>query len=177
MIRLQPIRTSDVQHYQFMENLLINAFPPEEYRSLEELRNYTDHTDNFHNNLILDGNTPIGFITYWDFNNFYYVEHFAIDPNQRNGGYGKSVLEHLSENLHRPIVLEVEMPVEEMAQRRINFYKRQGFTLWEKEYQQPPYKPGDPFLPMYLMVKGDLQCDRDFEEVKRRIHKEVYNVQ
>lgn len=69
------------------------------------------------------------------------------------------------------------MPVEEMAQRRINFYKRQGFTLWEKEYQQPPYKPGDPFLPMYLMVKGDLQCDRDFEEVKRRIHKEVYNVQ
>ena len=107
MIRLQPIRTSDVQHYQFMENLLINAFPPEEYRSLEELRNYTDHTDNFHNNLILDGNTPIGFITYWDFNNFYYVEHFAIDPNQRNGGYGKSVLEHLSGNLHRPIVLEV----------------------------------------------------------------------
>ena len=106
MIRLQPIRTSDVQHYQFMENLLINAFPPEEYRSLEELRNYTDHTDNFHNNLILDGNTPIGFITYWDFNNFYYVEHFAIDPNQRNGGYGKSVLEHLSGNLHRPIVLE-----------------------------------------------------------------------
>lgn len=68
------------------------------------------------------------------------------------------------------------MPLEEMAQRRINFYKRQGFVLWEKEYQQPPYKNGDPFLPMYLMVYGSLQCKQDFDTVKKKIHKEVYNV-
>ena len=33
----------------------------------------------------------------------------------------------------------VEIPEEEMAKRRINFYQRQGFSLWEKPYQQPPY--------------------------------------
>lgn len=42
MIRLQPISTSDLQHYKFMEELLIDAFPPEEYRQLEQLREYTD---------------------------------------------------------------------------------------------------------------------------------------
>ena len=41
MIRLQPISTSDLQHYKFMEELLIDAFPPEEYRQLEQLREYT----------------------------------------------------------------------------------------------------------------------------------------
>lgn len=177
MIRIQPIRTSDVLHYQFMENLLITAFPPEEYRALKELRQYTDCTEKFHNNLIFDEDTPIGFITYWDFGRFCYIEHFAIDPSQRNGGYGKRVLEQISNILNLPIVLEVEMPIEEMAQRRINFYKRQGFNLWEKEYQQPPYKPGDPFLPMYLMVHGNLECNKDFEEIKSKLHKEVYNVQ
>lgn len=175
MISIQPISTADVQHYAFMEELLIAAFPPEEYRELHNLREYTDRTDNFHNNILFDGETPIGFITYWDFDTFYYFEHFAINPALRNGGYGKKVLNFLCEKLQRPIVLEVEAPVEEMAQRRINFYKRHGFLLWKKEYQQPSYKPGDPFLPMYLMVHGSLQCEQDFNEVRQRIYKEVYN--
>lgn len=175
MISIQPIRTTDVQRYAFMEELLIAAFPPEEYRDLHNLREYTNRTGNFHNNIIFDGEMPIGFITYWDFDHFYYFEHFAIDPTLRNGGYGKKALNFLCEQLQRPIVLEVEAPIEEMAQRRINFYKRHGFILWEKEYEQPPYKPGDPFLPMFLMVNGDLQCEQDFNEVRARIYKEVYN--
>ena len=73
MIRLQPISTSDLQHYKFMEELLIDAFPPEEYRQLEQLREYTDRTGNFHNNIIFDDDLPVGFITYWDFDSFYYA--------------------------------------------------------------------------------------------------------
>lgn len=176
MIRFQPISTSDVQHYQFMEDLLTTAFPPEEYRELKELRKYTDYTDNFYNHIIFDDDTPVGFITYWDFDSFYYVEHFAIDPSRRNGGYGKKALDYLCEKLERPIVLEVEMPLYDMAKRRINFYQRQGFILWEEAYKQPPYKAGDDFLPMHLMVHGDLENERDFEMVKNRIYKEVYNV-
>ena len=176
MIKLQPISTSDLQHYKFMEELLVDAFPPEEYRQLEQLREYTDRTGNFHNNIIFDDDLPVGFITYWDFDSFYYVEHFATNPALRNGGYGKRTLEYLCNYLKRPIVLEVERPVEEMAKRRISFYQRQGFTLWEKDYCQPPYKPGDDFLPMYLMVHGELDCEKDFETIKKRIHKEVYGV-
>ena len=177
MIRFQPITTSDVQHYKFMEELLVESFPPEEYRELEHLREYTDRIGNFHNNIIFDDDLPIGFITYWDFDGFYYVEHFAVDPTQRNGGHGKNVLNHLCELLQHPIVLEVEMPEEEMAQRRINFYKRQGFVLWEKPYLQPPYRPGDDYLPMLLMAHGNLERERDFETIKNSIYREVYNVQ
>lgn len=178
MIRIQPIRTTDLTLYAFMEELLTTAFPAEEYRALHQLRDYTDHTKKFHNNIIIDDDeTPIGFITYWDFDHFYYVEHFAINPSLRNGGYGKKVLSYLCEALQRPIVLEVELPIEEMAQRRIHFYQRHGFNLWKREYQQPPYKPGDGFLPMYLMAHGELQCEKDFDEVKRRIYQEVYNAQ
>ena len=102
MIKLQPISTSDLQHYKFMEELLVDAFPPEEYRQLEELREYTDRTGNFHNNIIFDDDLPIGFITYWDFDRFYYVEHFATNPALRNGGYGKRTLEYLCNHLQLP---------------------------------------------------------------------------
>lgn len=177
MIKLQRITTADTALYSFMENLLTASFPTEEYRALEELRAYTDTKVHFHNNIIFHNGTPVGLITYWGFGNFYYVEHFAIDPAQRNGGHGKNVLSHLCQLLeHHPIILEVEEPNEEMAQRRINFYQRHGFSLWENPYQQPPYKAGDSFLPMLLMAYGDLKCEKDFDKVKEYIYREVYNV-
>lgn len=177
MIRLKRINTADESLYEYMERLITTAFPPEEYRQLEELRLYTDNKTHFYNNIIFNHDTPVGFITYWDFGKFYYVEHFAIDPAQRNGGYGKSVLTHLCQLLQYPIVLEVELPEEEMARRRINFYKRQGFALWDRPYMQPPYKPGDNHLPMLLMAHGDLESERDFEMVKENLYREVYNVE
>lgn len=176
MIKLQPIYTSDIQLYKFMEDILVDAFPPEEYRPLEVLREYTDQTDNFYNNIILDDDLPVGFITYWDFDNFYYVEHFATNPALRNGGYGKRTLDFLSSYLKKPIVLEVERPIEEMAKRRINFYERQGFIVWEKDYNQPPYRPGDGFLPMYIMASGNLDPEKDYEEVKKKLYTSVYGV-
>lgn len=176
MIRLQRISTADNSLYEYMEQLITTAFPPEEHRPLEELRLYTDKRPRFHNNVIFHHDALIGLITYWDFDKFYYVEHFAIDPAQRNGGHGKNVLNHLCQLLQRPIVLEVEMPEEEMAQRRINFYKRQGFALWEKPYQQPPYRSGDDYLPMLIMAHGNLECGRDFDTVKASLYKKVYNV-
>ena len=175
MIKFQRITSTDAALYKYMEQLMTASFPSEEYRPLEELRNYTDSKPHFYCNIILHQNTPVGFITYWDFGHFCYVEHFAIDPSQRNGGHGKNVLNHLCHQLKKPIILEVEMPEEEMAIRRINFYKRQGFTLWEKPYMQPPYKSGDDYLPMLLMAYGDLECDKDFEQVKKCIYREVYN--
>ncbi|MDL2305435.1 GNAT family N-acetyltransferase, partial [Bacteroides sp. OttesenSCG-928-D19] len=166
MIKIKRIHTSDAELYSFMENLLISSFPEEEYRELHVLREYTDTTPIFYNNIIFDEETAVGFITYWDLGSFYYIEHFAIDPGRRNGGYGQKMLQLLKEILNRPIVLEVELPNEDMAKRRINFYKRQGYALWENDYFQPPYKPGYGNLPMYLMVNGELNSEKDFEEIK-----------
>lgn len=176
MITFERITDSRSPHYQYIEQLLVASFPTDEYRALEEEREYTDSKEIFYNNIILNDGAPIGLITYWDFRQFYYVEHFAIDPAQRNGGYGKTVLNKLCEELHRPIVLEVEAPVEEIAKRRIGFYQRQGFSLWEKEYLQPPYKAGDSYLPMHIMAYGNLECEKAFDEIKNLIYREVYNV-
>ena len=128
MIKFQRITTKDATLYNYMEQLMTASFPSEEYRPLEELRNYTDTKTHFYCNIILHHDTPVGFITYWDFGHFYYVEHFAIDPSLRNGGHGKNVLNHLCQQLNKPIILEVEMPEEEMTIRRINVSKRHGFT-------------------------------------------------
>lgn len=174
-IEIRRIQNADTNEYRLMEKLLTSAFPKEEYRELQELRTLTKRKHIFHNNLIYDNGTFVGLITYWDFGRFCYVEHFATHPEMRNRGYGKEILENLKQLLHLPIVLEVECPTEEMAQRRIKFYERQGFALWEHEYMQPPYRHGDECLPMLLMAYGNLNESQDFATIERTIHKEVYN--
>lgn len=177
MITFQRITTADRELYAFLEELMTRSFPADEYRDLNELRDFTDHRPHFYNNVILNDGHPIGLISYWDFDDFYYAEHFAIDPTQRNGGYGKATLEHLCRLLDKPIVLEVEEPDEEMARRRIGFYQRNGFVLWDNEYRQPPYKPGDSYLPMRLMVYGPLDSRKDYNRVVRRIYRDVYKAE
>ncbi len=53
--------------------------------------------------------------------------------------------------------MEVEMPEEEMAIRRINFYQTARFYIMGKAYMQPPYKPGDDYLPMLFNGYGDIR--------------------
>jgi len=159
-----------------MESLLISSFPEEEYRPLDELRLFTRDKQCFYNHIILDGDNPVGFITYWMLSNFYYVEHFAMDKRYRNEGYGKETINQLCERIH-PIVLEVEIPNNNLAQRRIEFYLRQGFILWNNFYVQPPYKPGNAAVPMYLMNYGKLNPANDFERVKEEIYREIYNIE
>lgn len=173
-IHIHRIQDADTNEYRSMERLLTSAFPEEEYRDLAEMRAFTKNKQKFHNNLIYDDGTFVGLITYWDFGSFCYVEHFATLPELRNRGYGRAILEKLKEELQRPIVLEVECPTEEMAQRRIGFYGRQGFKLWKHEYMQPPYRPGGESLPLLLMACGDLDEDKNFEKIEKTIHKEVY---
>ncbi|WP_071145589.1 GNAT family N-acetyltransferase [Bacteroides ihuae] len=176
MIEIARIKTTDVEKYNYMENLLVESFPREEYRELDELRKYTDNYSNFHNNIIINERISIGLITFWNFGNFSYIEHFAIDPQQRNGGYGKKVLSHLCTQLNCPIVLEVEQPITEIAKRRINFYEKIKFTIWDREYYQPAYRIEDSSIPMYLMEYGNLDGEIDPIEVRKIIHHQVYGI-
>lgn len=174
MIALHRIRETDTPEYRFMEELLTAAFPPEEYRDLAELRELTRGREIFHNNLVCDDETPVGLVTFWDFGDFHYVEHFATLPAVRNRGCGGRVLDLLRERLPTPLVLEAELPADETARRRIAFYERQGFRVWKRDYRQPPYRPGDGFLPMHLLFRGAPEFEERFDAVRDRIHGEVY---
>ena len=87
MIALQPVTTEHAL-YLFIEKLLHSAFPKDERRDDKMQRAYTDNLENFHCLLIRDFDNPIGLITYWQFEDFVYVEHFAIHEKHRNQGIG-----------------------------------------------------------------------------------------
>lgn len=175
MLKLTPIKTTD-SVYPFVEQLLHDSFPLAERRDDEAQRDNTDHNPRFTCYFISDDELPVGLITAWNLDGFYYLEHLATTPLIRNRGYGKQIIQQIKDLLPGVIVLEVEHPEDEMSRRRIGFYQRCGFQLCEKEYIQPPYREGGEEVPFFLMYSGTDSIDDAFDTICQRIYKEVYGV-
>ena len=176
-MELTIIKT-DHPHYVFVENLYLSAFPENERRPVDAQRRNVDTNPLFRCYLLTgDESRPIGFITLWRLDGFCYAEHFAVDPSLRNGGYGSRVMQLLLRELELPVVLEAEVPADDLSRRRVAFYERQGFRTCDKDYIQPSYRPGGESLPLYLMVAGESRGLPPLESVRRDIYRHVYGVE
>jgi ribosomal protein S18 acetylase RimI-like enzyme len=134
-----------------------------------------NNNDLFFIDVAIEDGQLVGFLTYWDIDKFIFVEHFAIAPEFRNEGYGRKAMK-LFQNTSKPIVLEVELPATILSERRIGFYQRLGYKLWENvPYQQPAYLSDGLAIPMKLMTYGDVDVERDLIEIRSKIYSIVYN--
>ena len=173
MIQLTDLSQSD--HPHFAKDLFESAFPDEERPPFGELKNR--NTDKFHFMVATndDGDEPIGILTYWTFDDFVYIEHFAIDEDLRNQGLGKAVFLNFLSQQHDQVVLEIELPNTEEADHRLEFYQSMGFFQNPQPYIQPSYHNDGRTVPMILMSKYELDDD-EFCEIKQLLYREVYGV-
>ena len=149
------------------------AFPVHERRNFDELVDLLPCPD-MHVCALMNQEQLVGFIIYWQWNDVVFVEHFAIDPEQRGKQFGQQALAILLRIPYRYVILEVERPIDETSQRRVRFYERQGFTLNPFHYVQPPYQPGKPAVPMRLMSIPAITDEEEFINISDRIKERVY---
>ncbi len=153
--------------------LMEHSFPAEERREREAQWDCRKNSS-FTTFLVKEPELK-GFITVYDFRDFCFVEHFAVNPAFRNQGLGSKMLTALQERVSCPLVLEVELPETEFARRRIEFYRRNGFVLNGYPYLQPPYSPEKSPVPLLLMSTVPLSQSR-FNAVKTKLYAQVYGV-
>jgi len=174
-ILCKPVKDVNDLLLEQVEKTYINSFPVMERREFADLCKLIN-SDIFTIYTLCSGEQYIGFITSWQWNDFIYIEHFAIEESARNGGMGGKAMTEFLISWDKPVVLEVEAPVDEMSKRRIGFYERLGFKLDDHSYQQPPYRQGESWLDMCLMSYGDINLMEQFETVKQYLYKYVYGV-
>ncbi len=97
------------------------------------------------------GEMPIGFLTWWEAEEFLYMEHFATLPHLRGNGYGREALEIIKKT-GRLLLLEAEMPEDELTARRVGFYTRAGFLINSHRHFQPPYHGEETLLEMRVLT-------------------------
>jgi len=138
-MEVQLKEVNSLEELALIENLYSEAFPENERRTLEGLRHQCLNGKECSVNLIKGGDKVLGLCIFWKFSSFTFVEHMAIFPEMRGMQAGEKTLGIIRNSLPSPVILEVEPPEDEMAQRRVNFYLRNGFYLHDLIYIQPSY--------------------------------------
>lgn len=160
--------------FDMVFGLMETSFPTSEHRTYSEQKALLDipyydiYIDKDENNLKM-------FIAVWEFETFRFIEHFAVNPDLRNGGIGSKALKEICGMSDKPVCLEAELPENELAKRRIGFYERNGFFKNDYPYVQPPITAGEPPVPLVVMTSRKIN-EEDFIRIRDTLLSKVYRV-
>lgn len=167
-----------MEDYPSFLKLYNESFPPDERRELKDEEHLTNFIKmkggKFNAFAAKDGDLFLAFLSYWTFEGYTYIEHFAVVPEHRDKRIGALMLNHLFKEVSPNVLIEVEKPEGEEQKRRIRFYERNGFRVREEfDYTQPAYSSDKSPVEMLLMTHGDV--DLHNRDSIREMLREVYN--
>lgn len=173
-MELCRIVTPEDERMQKLVALYLEAFPASERREPGQLKYLTAYCPQMYFNAVEEAGELAGLFIYWKLDSFYFLEHLAVYPEMRNRKIGQQVLDYIQKNLPGERLLEVELPADELTTRRVNYYRRNGYEVVDKNYRQPPYDaPGEGY-PLWIMSNAPEQSPGILEKHIQTVKEEVY---
>ncbi|MBR3934143.1 MAG: GNAT family N-acetyltransferase [Clostridia bacterium] len=169
------LKILDNKDFDRVFNIMEKSFPEDEFRPYDEQKALLDK-DEYKIYTWQENDKICAFIALWEFHNILFIEHFAVDPDFRNGGIGSKILAEISSLTKKQICLEVEPPDDEITIRRVEFYKRCGFFLNEYPYMQPAISKGKREVPLMIMTYGKKITRMKFNDIKFVLYTNVYKI-
>lgn len=127
--------------YNSFKELYAKSFPIFEQRT-DVKQQIAFNNINYRLSGFSDNDLFIGFISYWEFDSYIYIEHFAINDELRGRGFGSQVLGIFRQSTNKIVLLEIDPVVDEISRARLSFYKNNGFIEKTYAHNHPPYRDG-----------------------------------
>lgn len=162
-MEIQKVKNASHPFFDDFWKVYNENFPKEEKRNLlQQAETFTK--PEYSLNLYIEDHTLKGFLAYWIFPSFIFIEHLAIAKSGQGQGLGKIILTRFIEQQEVPIILEIEHPEDETSIRRLRFYERLNFIKNKHRHTQPPFiKGGEPLSLTILsypeIISEDLYLD------------------
>lgn len=160
--------------YQKAMDLYKISFPAHEQREAASQQEILSNAA-YHFDVVTDESAFIGEVLYWEIAGFLYIEHFCILPEMRNRHYGQKILAYLQE---KPLILEIDPPVDDISRRRKGFYERCGFVENPYRHIHPPYHAGNAGHDLVIMSSPEMlaqtEYDRFAHDLRETVMKNAY---
>lgn len=173
-MKLQPVAGTGSPYFGDFWRLYESAFPPDERRDLERQKALFARKE-YSLFAAIDGGF-VGFISLWEFADFVFMEHLAVEAKLRGKGIGTAIMKEYMGKCRKKAILEVEPPKTAAQKKRVSFYRQLGFALNGHPYVQPPYGPGKKPVRMLLMSHPSPISGAEFAEARGKIHTLVYGL-
>lgn len=170
-MKLERLTDFDSEIFKKAIDLYELSFPVLERRDEDEQYRVLKN-ENYCFDVITDNDEFIGIMLYWEVNGLIYLEHFATRKDIRGKGYGAKALELLKAS-GKPVLLEIELPVDELTKRRYGFYKRNGFVMNPYKHIQAKYRQGDSDLELKVLTYPQVVKKEDYDEFYEYMLREI----
>lgn len=170
-MEFEELKSEDISS---MYDLMRECFPPEERRIYQRHQMlYDSGCFEVYGKKDNDGKV-VAAMSVWKLDNVRYVEHLAVKSDLRGQGIGRELVKWVFEKENAPFVLEVELPENETAKKRIQFYEKLGMYYNEYPYLQPPFREGGGIIPLRFMTYPQKIDKKTYEIYKKMIHERIY---
>lgn len=119
-----------------------------------------------------DGSVFAGLALCWAWPCGIYVEHLAVAPELRGRRYGARILAALKEE-GRPLILEIDPPVDEISERRERFYLREGFWPNGFKHVHPSYRLSCAPHPLKILSWPQTLSEETYADFLKRLRFEA----
>ena len=159
MITFHRIQSINDKWYSSFYSIYSVSFPIFEQRNQEQ-QEYAFTFDNYYLDCLTEGDKFLAFIAYWDFEEYIYIEHFAVNPDCRGKNIGSRTLQNLIDAKKKMILLEIDPLTTEIARKRFHFYKRLGFEANKYAHFHPPYNKEFPAHELIILSLAETIDER-----------------
>lgn len=149
------------------------SFPAHERRRWPQQAALMPHSL-YHFDVIVSSGVLVGIVLYWAGTDHAYVEHFAVHPAMRGRAMGSRILSAFCAR-HPLVVLEIDPPVDDIAQRRERFYQRLGFLSNPYPHVHPAYRQEYPPHPLVVLSHPRALTAAEYETFARALQEVVMN--
>ncbi len=165
------IKNKDDKYFDEAWQLYLDSFPEIERRTLSEHLEILEDKS-FNMTCYVEEETLISILYYWQISSYTFLEHFAVNSKLRGQSYGSKILgEFIKDN--KNIVLEIEPIVDEITQRRLNYYERFDFVVNEYEHFQIPFRKDSKKLRLLLMSQNQVLSKKEYEGFYKSLEKSL----
>ena len=162
MIQDADILNMNNELYNQFKTLYSSSFPIFEQRTQEQ-QAWAFEQAEYHLSGYTDEGKWIGFISYWEFDSYIYIEHFAIDSGLRGQGYGSKVLKAFVEQKGKVILLEIDPIVDDVSAARLRFYTHCGFHTNPYPHRHPAYREGCQPHPLVVLTAPQSISEAEYQ--------------
>lgn len=173
---MEKIHIDRFEHplYPAFEKLYAHSFPIFEQRTPEQ-QAQAFASANYHLTGYVENQSFMGFIAYWEFPDYLYIEHFAINGHERGKGYGSQILNSFVTDKPKTVLLEIDPPIDEISTARLRFYQKCGFYQNPYSHIHPPYRKEYKGHSLRVLTTGTPLSAERYEQFKNDLTQQVMN--
>lgn len=166
------IQNADDKWYNDFIKIYAVSFPVYEQRNHEQ--QLDAFRDERYNLFCQIGQEMVNsFISFWDFGEYVYIEHLAVNEKLRGKNIGTEMLTQFIEEINKTVILEIDPIIDEVSAKRLQFYQKIGFNMNEYKHVHPAYNPQYPPHQLLVLSTGNTLTPQRYNIFKNDLEKIV----